>query len=234
MPNFRENSEGCGDEMVFIIIAALPALIACSNTNDLETGEIKAIKILREALIARHTPTLLLDTKKIITRKKIDDAKIPVLFVELENGQNGTLTLYPGKGMGETWLGADGATITLENGIIKATRGMRRDVMGSESSMPPWSEINKSSNYSREILYLGGDNQIQSNIFSCMLKTTNKKSTIIIFDVPFDTQEFIETCTNNRDKLKNKYFIDQKKIVRRSVQYHGPALGYLTIERVDR
>ena len=111
---------------------------------------------------------------------------------------------------------------------------MRRDVMGSKSSMPPWSEIKKSSNYSRQIFYLGGDNEIQSKIFSCTLKKTNKRSTIIIFDVPFDTQEFIETCTNNTGKLKNSYFIDQKKIVRKSVQYHGPALGYLTIERVDR
>ena len=219
---------------IYVVILAFTTLISCSNSSDFETGEIKAITILREALIARYTSTMLLDTRKIITRKKIDDAKIPVLFVELENGQNGTLTLYPGKGVGETWLGADGATISLENGIIKATRGMRRDVMGSQSSMPPWSEIKNSSNYSRQIFYLGGDNQIQSNIFSCTVKTTNKRSTIIIFDVPFETHEFIETCTNNAEKLKNSYFIDQKKIVRKSLQYHGPALGYLTIERVDR
>ena len=221
-------------KQTLIIILAFVVLMSCSNSSDFETGEIKAIKILREAVIARYKSTTLLDTRKIITRKKIDDAKIPVLFVELENGQNGTLTLYPGEGIGETWLGADGATITLENGIIKATRGMRRDVMGSNSSMPQWSEIKNSSEYSRQVFYLGGDNQIQSNIFSCILKKTNNRSTIIIFDVPFDTQEFFETCTSNVEKLNNSYFIDQKKIVRKSVQYHGPELGYLTIERVDR
>ena len=218
----------------FISILVFATLISCSNSSDLVTGEIKAIKILREALIARNTTTILLDTRKVITRKKIDNAKIPVLFVELENGQNGTLTLYPGEGIGQTWLGADGATITLKNGIIKASRGMRNDVMGSSSSMPFWSEITDTSEYSRQISYLGGDNQIQSNTFSCTVKTANKRSTIIIFDVPFETQEFIETCTNNTEQLKNNYFIDQKKIVRKSVQYHSPALGYLTIERVDR
>lgn len=218
----------------FIIILLFSTLVSCSNSSDFETGGIKAVKTLREALIARYTSTTLLDTRKIITRKKIDDARIPVLFVQLENGQNGTLTLYPGEGVGQTWLGADGATITLENGIIKATRGMRRDLMGSKSSMPPWSETKIASHYSRQIFYLGGDNQIQSKIFSCTLKKANKRSTITIFDVPFETQEFIETCINNTEKLKNTYFIDQKKIVRKSVQYHGPALGYLTIERVDR
>ena len=219
---------------VYIAILVCTTLISCSNSSDFESGEIKGIKILRDALIARQTSTILLDTRKIVTRKKIDDAKIPVLFVELENGQNGTLTLYPGKGMGETWLGADGATITLENGIIKATRGMRRDVMGSKSSMPSWSETKISSNYNRQISYLEGDNQIQSKIFSCTLRSANKRSTIIIFDLPFETQEFVETCINNTEKFKNSYFIDQKKIVRKSVQYHGPELGYLTIERVDR
>ena len=129
------------------------------------------------ALIARHTATMLVDTRIIITRKKIDDAYIPVLFVELDNGQNGTLTPYPGKGFGETWLGADGITITLENGIIKATRGMRKDVMGSKSSMPPWSEINDTLKYSRQIYLV--HNQIQSNIYSCR-KTNNKRSTVII------------------------------------------------------
>ena len=35
---------------------------------------------------------------------------------------------------------ADGATITLERGILKASRGMGNDLMGS-TSMLPWSKI---------------------------------------------------------------------------------------------
>ena len=101
-------------------------------------------------MLASKTPTKILDTRTIITREKIDDAKIPVLFMELENGQNGTLTLYPGLGVGETWLGADGATVTLERGIIKATRGMRGDVMGSSTSMPSWAEVKDTSEYTRK------------------------------------------------------------------------------------
>ena len=219
---------------VFTVILAFTTLISCSNSSDFETGEIKAIKILRETLIARNTSTILLDTRKVITRKKIDDAKIPVLFVELENGQNGTLTLYPGEGVGETWLGADGATITLENGLIKATRGMRNDVMGSASSMPSWSRIKNEFEYTRQISYLGGDNKTNSKVFSCTMKKHKKQSTITIFEVIFDVQKYFETCIRNTEKLENRYFVDDKNVVRRSNQYHGPALGYLTIERLDR
>ena len=218
----------------FLKVFALVTLTACSNSSDFETGEIKAIKILRETMIARNKSTTLLDTRRIITRKKIDDANIPVLFVELENGQNGTLTLYPGEGVGETWLGADGATITLENGMIKATRGMRNDVMGSTSSMPSWSNIKNTTEITRQFFYLSGDNQMESKTFLCKLKKHNNQSIITIFDVPFVTQEFVENCENKMENLKNNYFLDRKNIVRRSIQYHGPALGYLIIERLDR
>ena len=109
-----------------LLCVVLAMLTACSSSSDFETGEIKAIKVLRETINARKTPTIMLDVKKIVTRKKIDNARIPVLYIELENGQNGTLTRYPGQGFGDIWLGADGAIITLNKGILKATRGMRK------------------------------------------------------------------------------------------------------------
>ena len=218
----------------FLIVFCLITLTACSNSSDFETGEIKAIKMLTEAINARSKPTRLLDTRRVVTRNKIDDARIPVLFVELENGQNGTLTLYPGENIGETWLGADGATITLQSGIIKATRGMKSDVMGSASSMPPWLDIKDKSDHTRQISYLGGDNQTNTKTFSCIMKKHNKPSTITIFDVTFETQKFLEVCINTAEKLENSYFVDDKNVVRRSKQYHGPALGYLLIERLDR
>ena len=217
-----------------VLLLSLIIITACSNSSDFETGEIKAIKNLREALIARNTPTRILDTRTIITRQKIDDAKIPVLFMELENGQNGTLTLYPGQGVGETWLGADGATVTMERGILKATRGMRNDVMGGTSSMPDWSKIDNTSSYGRQLAYLTGDNQIVSLTFSC--KVTKKGAAVrqTLFDVPFKTQEFVETCVHQSKTFTNTYFVDRNFTVRKSTQYHGPALGYITIERLER
>ena len=158
------------------LLLSLIMLTSCSNSSDFEIGELEAIKNLREAILARSTSTRILDTRTIITRKKIDDAKIPVLFMELENGQNGTLTLYPGQGVGETWLGADGATVTLEHGVVKATRGMKGDVMGSTSSMPLWTDIRDTSEYTRQIFYLSGNNQTESKTYSCITKNDRRRS----------------------------------------------------------
>ena len=84
----RWNLGDCGDEMdCCSYLSIYHAFISCGNSSDFETGEIRAIKMLREALIAYNSSKVLLDTRKIITRKKIDGAGIPVLFVELENGK---------------------------------------------------------------------------------------------------------------------------------------------------
>ena len=88
-------------------------------------------------------PKQFVNARNLINRAQINAANVPVLFVELASGQNGTLTPYPGQGVGQTWIGADGATVTLERGILKASRGMGDDLMGSFSFMPNWSKINK-------------------------------------------------------------------------------------------
>ena len=216
------------------LLLSLIILTACSNSSDFETGEIKAIRNLKDTLLASKTPTKILDTRNVITREKIDAAKIPVLYMELENGQNGTLTPYPGQGVGETWLGADGATVTLERGIIKATRGMRGDLMGSLSSMPSWTDVKDTLEYTRQVSYLSGNNQTESKTYSCIIEMDKKRSFVTIFDVEFSVKEFREICTHGEIKLNNVYFVDKETIVRKSIQYHGSAVGYVTIERLDR
>ena len=153
--------------MNFLIsLLIILALSSCSNTSELETGEIRTLQMLKQTFENSKKPKRFVDARNLLSRKQIDAAKIPVLFVELASGQNGTLTPYPGEGIGHTWLGADGATITLERGILKATRGMGNDVMGSSSSMPLWSEINRNTEiYSREVSYVTGDNKIYRRIF---------------------------------------------------------------------
>ena len=215
------------------LVIAIVTLCACSNSSDFETGEIKAIKMLKETWLSSRAQRVLLDTRDVVTRKKINDANIPVLFVELENGQNGTLTLYPGQGVGETWLGADGATITLSNGILKATRGMRNDLMGGTSLIPILSGKKESTNYTRQLFHLDGNNKIIERNFTCQIEKITSEMNIIIFDAPFRVREYSEACVSDADKINNIYLVDTGGIVRKSLQYHGPALGYLDIERLD-
>ena len=217
----------------FILILTLGC---CSNTPELETGEIKILHLLKKTFEQPNQSKVFLDVRNLLSRKQIDEANMPVLFVELETGQNGTLTPYPGQGIGQTWLGADGATITLERGIIKASRGMGDDIMGSSSSTPKWQEIYSSSItiYNRKISYLTGNNKISERSFKCTIKRNGKKEIIKIWDVEFEVIKFIEKCNQDEFEINNVYYLDSKGIVRQSYQYHSETLGHIFIQRLDR
>ena len=214
----------------FILILA-----SCSNAPETETGEIRTLQLLKKAFEDVNKPKRFTDARNLINREQIDAASMPVLFVELESGQNGTLTPYPGQGVGQTWLGADGATVTLNRGVLKASRGMGDDLMGSTSFLQAWSKISKQTErYRRELIHITGNNKIAKRVFSCQIKKTSSKELIEIWDVNFKVAKFEEHCSHDRLAFKNVYHVDTKGIVRRSLQFHSDTLGYILLERLDR
>ena len=216
-------------------LAFVLTLSSCSNAPETETGEMRTLQLLKKAFNSSNKPNQFMDARNLIDRKQIDAANIPVLFVELASGQNGTLTPYPGQGVGQTWLGADGATITLERGILKASRGMGDDLMGSSSSMPTWSNINKKTEiYRRELNHITGNNRISKRIFNCGIEKTSSGDLIKIWDKNFKVDKFEESCFDGSLMLKNIYQVDTQGIVRRSTQHHSDTLGSILIERLDR
>lgn len=218
-----------------LILVLISVLGSCSNTPELETGEIKTLSILQQAFQQQNQAKQFVDARTLINRKQIDEAKVPILFVELPSGQNGTLTPYPGQGIGQTWLGADGATITLQSGVLKASRGMGDDLMGSTSSIAPWSKTkNKKQTYRRELSYISGNNKILKHFFECDMQKTSKNKIIKIWDVNFEVNEFEEDCRNRDFKFKNTYYLDNKGVIRRSLQHHSKSIGSILIERLDR
>ena len=214
----------------FILILA-----SCSNAPETETGEIRTLQLLKKAFDQSNKPRGYIDARNLINREQIDAANIPVLFVELASGQNGTLTPYPGQGVGQTWLGADGATVTLEKGILKASRGMGDDLMRSSSSMPNWSKINKKTDtYTRELAHISGNNKISKRVFTCDVEKTNSQEQIEIWDMNIKVAKLEENCSDSSFTFKNIYHVDTQGIVRKSSQYHSDTIGYILTERLDR
>ena len=218
-----------------INFALILTLTSCTNTPERETGEIKTLRLLKQAFEHRNQSKIFIDSRTLLSREKIDAINTPMLFVELKSGQNGTLTPYPGQGIGQTWLAADGATITMERGILKASRGMGDDLMGSSSSMPVWSKIyNYNKTYKRELIYTSGNNKILKHSFECNIEKNNRKEVIKIWGINFSVTKFKERCSNNEHELNNTYYVDDQKVVRRASQYHSETIGYILTERIDR
>ena len=209
-------------------------LIGCSNLSELETGEIKTLQLLKVAINQENKAAVFIDARKLLTRNQLDQFGAPVLFVELQTGQNGTFTLYPGQGVVQNWLGADGATVSLENGVLVATRGMGDDIMGATSSIPSWNKIERSASYKKETSYLAGNNLITQKEFECKINKFATKQLIHVWDISFKVTQYDEKCTSIHGEINNTYYVDQFGIVRRSIQYHSDTIGEVLIERIDR
>ena len=222
--------------MIRNLALALPlfALIACGNSIELEKGETKVIKLIQEKLERPAGPAAYIDARKLVSRAIIDGVGVPILFVEIDRGQNGTMTQYPGEGVGQTWLGVDGSTVTLAGGMLKATRGVGDDLMGSEISRQINWKNPSDAPYTRKLAYLREDNQTRVDEYECSLTDTKKYETIEVFDAKFRVRRITETCRGDGSQFVNDYRIDASGLVRTSRQYHGEKIGYMTLERLDR
>ena len=83
----------------FSSLCLIVILASCSNAPETETGEIRTLQLLKKAFDNSNKPKQFIDARNLINREQINAANIPVLFVELASGQNGTLTPYPGQGV---------------------------------------------------------------------------------------------------------------------------------------
>jgi len=218
---------------LLVLFLGLTTLTSCSNSPDLTKGEIEIIPLIRDAVQAQTAPENFVDARKLVTRDKIDASGMEVLFVELESGKNGTSIKYPGANIGEVWLGVDGTTLTFKNGHLIATRGLGEDMMSSEGTFPSFHLIAGSTEYVKKQSWLSEDNQITSTNYSCTASIEHAREKIIIFDKTFLVQRAIETCIDGDSKIGNEYFFERNGIVRRSRQFHSPALGYIFVERLD-
>ena len=63
---------------------------------------------------------------------------------------------------------------------------------------------------------------------------TQKRETVEIFDAQFNMTHFQETCEGDGPEFINDYWIGTGGLVRKSRQYHGEKIGYVTLERLDR
>ena len=80
----------------FLTSLSLIIILAyCSNAPETETGEIRTLQLLKKAFDNLNKEKQFIDARNLINREQINAANIPVLFVELASGQNGTLTPYP-------------------------------------------------------------------------------------------------------------------------------------------
>jgi len=216
------------------IYRALTLLAICGCTQNIkdEFSETSIIKELSDAWREAMSTPEMVDTRKTVTRQIIESAGIPLLFIEKESGQNGTLALYPGSSIVETWLGADGATVSLNNGELVATRGLGNDLMGSIVPRATTLKERLGNPYTKTMRFLTADDQNDDLSLECTVRQFHKSEQIIIFEKIHEVLKYFETCTNKNYVFENLFWQNSEGLTMMSKQFHSLSVGQLLIMRL--
>ncbi|MCK0097153.1 YjbF family lipoprotein [Yoonia sp. F2084L] len=145
----------------------------------------------------------------------------PVLLVSIPTlGTAAALTRTSVNNGVETFLTADGISISLQDGLVVATRGLGFDLMTADVSEVSRALRGGQSSAVRIHRYLDGENQLVTRSFVC--RYTNP--------VGQGTQE---QCTSRLGIIENSYIVDKNGLFSSSRQWISPQIGDMRIERRD-
>ncbi len=157
----------------------------------------------------------------------------PVLQVGILSKKTGTLVaLDTVRGPFETWVSADGASITMRDGMMVATRGLGGDMLGSDIDESRAAITRRSpGRVTRFHTFLDGENRAQRRAYICDIADRGPR------DVPFGAvsvpaQLIAEDCASQDQAFLNLYWLDQSGRIVQSRQWAGEFAGILTFRIV--
>ncbi len=117
----------------------------------------------------------------------------------------------------ETWQSGDGVSVSVQQGVVVATRGLGFDLMAADVS-PTLSAMagGDPGPYRRQMRYLTGDNHSRYLAAGCVMETRNGT--------------FTESCKTHRGSFTNQYQGDTGDAILASRQWISPEVGYLEIK----
>ena len=128
-----------------------------------------------------------------------------------------------------TWVDSENNTISLDNGIVVATRGLPRDLMGAEVSQV-WAAIRAGGgNAQRPHEFLTDGEQITQQLLQCRI-VAQGSDTVRRLRQELDSRRFEETCEGDGLQLTNIYWLNRDNLLLRSLQAISPDAGYLQID----
>lgn len=145
-------------------------------------------------------------------------------------GQSTEAALVPAgtNGTRVTWLSADQVSITLENGLLVATRGFAQDLMAANVSGVIQALVKSGGTAVRQMEYLDGLDQISTQVLQCSIASGGAE-TLNILDKQVSTERFDEVCASNSLAFTNVYWISDAGSIVKSHQLVSQAVGFLQI-----
>ncbi|WP_158965126.1 YjbF family lipoprotein [Chachezhania sediminis] len=147
-----------------------------------------------------------LDLRKSITPAAVEATGEPVIFVEVPNREaQAFLGLRGRNGPNDTWLTNDNISISYNDGVIVATRGLGSDVMTVDVSEVLPAIRGRRSEAMRVNRYLNGEGHIVPEVYFCDYARTPG----VVADTalgPRSSTKIVEVCQGRERTFENIYW----------------------------
>lgn len=149
-------------------------------------------------------------------------------------GTQATLAPVSQRGDVTVWQTLDGITLSFQDGILIATRGLGDDLMASDvDATRDMLRGNVTQEYYPQIRsYLDGEDQIQFRSFQCRRSGLTREQ-VRLGEVSRSLTRISEHCVSPGRDVTNTFWIDTAGTVVKSRQWVRPNVGYVETERVQ-
>jgi len=133
----------------------------------------------------------------------------------------------------QTWLTADGATITLKQGMLTATKGFGGGMAGSDVDQSTDVILNgRAGQVERFHSFLNGNDEIELHAYKCLISPLGSDR-IVMQGNPVATEKWQEDCYGVAQRFTNTYWVqDSTNSIVQSSQWTGDFLGNIFIKVV--
>lgn len=173
------------------------------------------------------------DLRTRLTPEALASLDQPILIINLpQTDSEAGAQLVRANGRFEIWSTVNGVQFTFEDGVLFSTRGIPGDLMTSDLREVRATMAARRGEAVRVNRYLDGEDQEFARAQVCDMRNAGRERLTVLTGV-FETTKLVETCVSSTETVENQYWIDQRGVVRQSVQWIGPDAGYVLTERVN-
>ncbi len=167
----------------------------------------------------------------VLTRAQADANPGAFLLVTAYGGNSvASLVVAAANGNRVTWLSADNVTVTLENGIIVATRGFPRDLIAAQANGVRAAIAAGGGKAQRIHETITDLDQISQEVLQCSI-VLDGAETVEILGKSTPTRRYSEACEGQSTAFSNTYWVADGGAIIKSSQAVSPATGFLVLER---
>jgi hypothetical protein len=223
---------------VFALVSVCAAVAACGNDKQARRGvdTVKELAGLAKSrmLDGKATPAAQPNPLTMIDAvlKEIPDAPLQFVLVE-KTGGFAVSSIYGVNGNKVTWISPDRKSMTLEMGVLTATRGFGGDLMSVEDGgAAPLIASRRSGQVQKVYRFLNGEDQTTRFIVQCTI-AQGANDHVTSGEISVSAQIMTEHCQSSDGyDFTNTYWIDDSRRMVQSVQWAGASVGQLVFRRL--